>query len=115
MFGIPAGKLLAEVNGNSMTYTNIESANTDYVRDTLMGYLREIEEALSDLIPRGQTVKFKVEELLRADRKTRYEGHNLALAGQPFKTVNEIRAEEGLPPIAGGDVLPTKESVTKTP
>jgi HK97 family phage portal protein len=109
MFGIPASKLLAEVNGNSMTYTNMESANTDYVRDTLMGYLREIEEALSDLIPRGQSVKFKVEELLRADRKTRYDGHSIALAGQPFRTVNEIRAEEGLPPIPGGDVLPKKK------
>ncbi|MFC9846648.1 phage portal protein [Streptomyces sp. NPDC127595] len=98
MFGVPAGKLLAEVNGNSMTYTNLESANTDFVRDTLTSYLIEIEEALSDLIPRGSVVRFKVDALLRADKATRYATYSTALASG-FMTVDEIRKEEGLPPM----------------
>lgn len=103
MFGIPAGKLLAEVNGNSMTYTNLESATTDFIRDTLTAYLSEIEDALSDLIPRGQVVRFKVDALLRADKETRYTTYKIALdAG--FMTIDEVRAEEGLPPMQKQEV-----------
>ncbi|MCX4577947.1 phage portal protein [Streptomyces sp. NBC_01571] len=99
MFGIPASKLLAEVNGNSMTYQNLEQANTDFIRDTLAAYLTEIEQALTDLIARGQTVRFKLDALLRADKKTRYETYAIATGGQPFMEVNEVRAEEGLSPM----------------
>ncbi|GAA0332928.1 phage portal protein [Streptomyces turgidiscabies] len=110
LFGVPAAKLLAEVNGNSMTYQNLSEANTDFIRDTLSAYIKVIEEALTDLIPRGQSVRFKVEALLRADQKTRYETHAIAI-DKGIKTVNEVRAEEGLPPI---DEPTPKEDTTKT-
>lgn len=101
MFGIPASKLMAAVEGNNMTYSNMEQVNTEYVQDTLMGYIKPIEEALSDLIPRGQKVKLKVDGLMRADTASRYN----ALATATWLTVNEKRALDNLPPLPGGDTL----------
>lgn len=98
MFGIPATYLHAEVGGNSMTYTNMEQVDIAYVRYTLTAYLNEIEEALTELLPRGQMCRFKVEALLRADIKTRYEAYKLAL-DTGFMTLEEVRASEGLPPL----------------
>lgn len=96
LLGIPASLLLAAVEGNSQTYSNVEQDWIAYVRFSLMNVLREIEEALTSVIPRGQTARFNIDALLRSDTKTRYEGHNLALSGG-WKTVDEIRSIENLP------------------
>jgi HK97 family phage portal protein len=100
LFGIPAIYMLAD-GGNSMTYTNSIQVDIAFVRYTLTQYLIEIEQALSELLPRGQDARFVVEGLLRADQKTRFEGYAIA----PHLTINEMRAIEGLPPIEGGDAL----------
>lgn len=97
LFGIPPHLMLAAVEGSSMTYTNVEQAWQDFIRTTLMGYLRKIELALTELVPRGQTVRFNVETLLRSDTKSRYEAHNLSLGR--WKTVDEIREDENLSPL----------------
>lgn len=100
LFGVPAVYMLAD-GGNSMTYTNSIQADIAFVRYTLSQYVTEIEQAFSELIPRGQDARLIVEGLLRADQKTRFEGYALA----DFMTVNEKRAIEGLPPIEGGNEL----------
>ncbi len=116
MFGIPAAYLLAEVNGNSMTYQSLEQADSQYLRYTLMQYLGEIESALSTLLPRGQVAKFKVDGLLRPDTLTRAKVHQIYRAAGVM-TVNEIRAVEGLDPIPGGDDIkpPTPPSPPALP
>lgn len=103
LLGTPASLLLAAVEGNSQTYSNIEQDWIGYVRFSLMKPLLEIEEALTELMPRGTRARFNTDALLRTDTKTRYEAHNLAL--NRWKTLNEVRHLEGLPPIDGGDVL----------
>lgn len=98
MFGIPAHMLLAAVEGTSMTYTNVADADLTFTRWTLTQYLREIEEAFSTLLPRGQQARFNLDAILRPSTKARYEAHKLALdAG--FLTVAEVRQIEGLPPL----------------
>ncbi|WP_461184035.1 phage portal protein [Trueperella pyogenes] len=98
MFGIPAKKLLVSLEGSSDTYSNAEQENQQFYRETLMGYLREIEEALTFLAPRGTHVRFNVDGLLRADTKTRYEAHQIGInAG--FLTIAEVREIEGLGPM----------------
>lgn len=114
LFGLPASLMLAVIEGNSQSYANVEQDWIAYVRFSLMQYLREIEEALGDLAPRGITVRFNVESLLRTDTKTRFEAHAIALSAK-FKTVNEVRKDEGLPPIAGGDVLALAPAPAATP
>lgn len=99
MFGIPAKMLLAAVDGGSDTYSNAETENRQFVRQTLMAYIAEIEDALSALLPRGQQARYNLDGLLRADTKTRYETHAIGLAAG-FLTTDEVRAIEGLQPIS---------------
>lgn len=100
LFGIPAHMFLAAVEGSSMTYSNMAQADMSFVRWTLMDYLREIEEAFTAILPSTQTARFNLDALIRPDTKTRYEAHKLGIdAGWLDK--DEVRAIEGLPPLAG--------------
>lgn len=104
LFGTPSSLMLANVEGSSQTYANIESEWIAFSRFTLMAYVQEIEEAFSTLLPGAQRVKFNLDALLRSDTLTRYQAHAIGRSAG-FMTVNEIRALENLPPIDGGDVL----------
>lgn len=97
LFGTPASLMLAAVEGSSQTYSNVEQDWLAYVRFTLMGYLVEIEDALSDLLPGAQRARFNIEALLRADTTSRYASYKTAIdAG--FMDKEEVREIEGLPP-----------------
>lgn len=104
LFGMPASIMLAAVEGSSQSYANIEQDFIWYTRFTLSTYTVEIEEAWSELLPYGVRARFNLDSLLRTDTKTRYEAHELGRRAG-FLTINEIRALEGLAPIAGGDTL----------
>jgi phage portal protein BeeE len=47
-------------------------------------------------------VEFVVDGLLRGDTKSRNEAHRTAIMGG-WKSINEVRAEENMAPIEGGD------------
>lgn len=98
IFGVPSSLMLTALDGNSMTYSNVEQEWLGYVRFGLMAYIRPIEEALTALVARGQTVRFNLDTLLRADTKTRYQAHQIALTAG-FLTDDEVRAIENLPPL----------------
>lgn len=95
MFGIPAHMILASLDGNSMTYQNITDAATDFVRWTLMNYLREIEDALSTILPAKTKARFNLDALLRADTNERMQTHKLAIEAGIY-SADEARAIEGL-------------------
>lgn len=80
MFGVPAHMLLASIQGSSMTYQNVADASLDFIRWTVMSYLREIEDALTAILPRGTTARFNLDALLRADAATRMSTHATAIA-----------------------------------
>jgi HK97 family phage portal protein len=96
LFGIPATYLLAAIDGTSMNYTNQEQVDIAFVRYTLMAYLREIEQAFTALIPRGQVARFKVDTLLRTDTKTRMETYEIGLRAGIYQLA-WVQATEGLP------------------
>lgn len=108
LFGIPASLMLAAVEGNSMTYSNIGQAWTEFHRFTLIRYITEIEDAFSDVLPRGTEVKANIEALLRPDTVTRSQLHAAAIQGG-WMSVNEVRAIEGLPPAPDGDFKTAEE------
>lgn len=103
LWGIPSSLMLTSVEGSSRVYANVEQEWIAFVRFTLMAYLRRIEDALTEFTPRGQTVRFNLETLLRADTKTRYEAHAIAISNK-WMDAEEVRAIENLParPIAQG-------------
>jgi HK97 family phage portal protein len=96
LFGVPARLLLTGVDGSSDTYSNLSDEQQTFYRHTLMGYTNAIEDALSNCLPRGNSVRFNYEGLFKADMKTRWEMYDVALAGQPWLTPDEVRAKEGL-------------------
>ncbi|MBB1482499.1 phage portal protein [Tessaracoccus sp. MC1865] len=99
LFGIPAHLMHAVVQGGSMTYMSGQAADLSFVRWTLMSYLREIEEAVTALLPRGQKARFNVNAILRPATKERYEAHRIALE-TGFLTVNEVRQIEDRDPLS---------------
>ncbi|WYA78700.1 portal protein [Exiguobacterium phage phiExGM16] len=98
LFGTPASLMLAAVEGNSQSYSNVEQDWLAYVRFTLMGYLTEIEDALSDLLPGARRARFNVEALLRADTTTRYASYAVGISAG-FLTKEEVRDIEGYGPL----------------
>ena len=98
LFGVPANMMLASVDGNSMTYTNMEQEQIAFVRFTLSQYIVEIESAMSQLAARGVDVEINTDSLLRTDTLTRYQAHQIAIAAG-WMTVDEVRELEDLPPL----------------
>lgn len=98
MFGIPFGMLGAQTEGSSLTYTNVEQEWLAFTKFALSRYLGEIEDAFTELLPRGTRARFNLDAFLRADTTTRYAAHAVALE-KGFMTVNEVRALENLPPL----------------
>lgn len=98
LFGIPAHMLLSVVEGGSMTYMSGQAADLSFSRWTLTQYLREIEEAFTSLLPRGQVARFNMDAVLRPATKERYEAHQIAIKSG-FLTRDEVRAIEGLRPL----------------
>lgn len=99
MFGVPAHMLLAAVPGTSMTYQNVGDAALDFIRWTVMAYLREIEAALTKVMPRTTTVRFNLDALLRADASTRMSTHATAITAGVYDPA-WARRIEGIPTTA---------------
>jgi HK97 family phage portal protein len=101
MFGIAGSLLEYQQPGSSLTYQNLEGEFTKFVRTCLQPlYLEPIEQALSDLLTRSTVARFNVKSFLRADVKTRYEVHGLAI-DKGIYGPDYAQREEGILP---GDV-----------
>lgn len=108
MFGTPASLMLAAVEGSSQTYANVEQDWIAFTRFTLMGYLVEIEDALSELLPGRQRAGFNVEALHRADITTRYAAHKTAIEIGLY-SAEYARGIENIPSAAAGVAASDKE------
>jgi len=88
------------ISVQSMTYSNVESENLNLYRETLMPFIKAIEERLSmgDVSKRGHYAKFSLAGFLRPDTKTRYESYKLAIEAG-FMTIDEARAFEDWKPL----------------
>jgi HK97 family phage portal protein len=101
LYGIPP-HMLGQTDRTTSWGSGIEQQGIGFVRYTLRPWLSCIEAALSTLLPRNQMVKFDVKDLLRGDILARYQAYNQGRTGG-FLSVNEIRDNEDLAPIADGD------------
>jgi HK97 family phage portal protein len=103
ILGLPAYYLGAP--NSSRTYANVEQENLQLVRWSIQPIAERIEQALSDLLVRGQTAKFNYDTLLRTDTLSRYQAHAVGLTNG-FLTVDEVRDMENRDPIQGIDDEP---------
>jgi HK97 family phage portal protein len=98
MFGVPGTMLEHGIEGGGVTYQNVETKWTDFLRSCLLpNYLYPIQAAMTDLLPRSTIAKFDVDDLERADSKTRFETHKLAIESGVYSE-QEARVKEGLEP-----------------
>jgi len=75
MFGVPAMYMGMSIEGQGMTYVNGNEDRIKLYDDGLQQYIVRIEQAISDLLPRGQHAEFNLTEFLRPSQKTRYEAY----------------------------------------
>jgi HK97 family phage portal protein len=115
-FGLPphlAGYL------DNAHFDNIEEQDRALLVFTLAPMLVRKEQELNRKgFPGGERgkyyVKYNVDALLRGQMKERYEAHRNAIQSG-WKTVNEVRALEDLPPLPGGDELPKPAAIWGKP
>jgi HK97 family phage portal protein len=95
----------------NLTYANVGVAGSEFVRWTGRKWWKRIEKSLQrdvGLFPKaGPTLKvsFDTSDLERGDMKARFEAYKLGVEAH-ILTPNEARAEEGRPPLDGGDEFP---------
>jgi phage portal protein BeeE len=101
IFGMPGHFVEYVQSGTSLTYQTLETAFTELVMVCLAPlYLEPIEQAMSDLLTRSTVARFNVKGFLRADIKTRFEVHGIAIDKGIYDATYAQR-EEGILP---GDV-----------
>jgi HK97 family phage portal protein len=100
--------LMLGTGGDNQTYQNVEAAGINFVRHTLLPWMRRLEDALSELFPYPIVVRFDADELQRADLLTRVRAQQIQIQSGTLSP-NEAREIEGLEPYEGGDnfVAPT--------
>lgn len=97
VFGVSAS--YAGGSNPSRVYANIEDQGLDLLRYGTPGdIIAEFEAVLTLQMPRGQYVKANLDHVLRADTKSRYEAHSIAIASG-FLTRNEVREIEERQPL----------------
>jgi len=107
--GIPPHKI---GDSSRTSFSSLEQENRDYLSSSLSPWLKrwtqEIRRKLFTTAEKdGDThvCEFDSSDLLRTDRAAQAQYNATSLGGAPWKTVNEVREEEGLEPIDGGDEL----------
>jgi HK97 family phage portal protein len=94
--------MIVGTGGDSQTYQNIESAGMNFVRHTLLPWMRRLEDALTELLPQGQFVRLDPDEFQRADMLSRVRAQQLMIMSGTL-TPNEARHDLGREPYDGGD------------
>lgn len=108
MFQLEPEMVGASMTGRtSLTYKNLQDRWLDIKLRAFMPYTSRLEEMLTRLLPRPQKAKLDYEEYLRADVGERYTAYQTGLASG-FLTIEEVRAEEDLPPLGSVETEPVE-------
>lgn len=104
-FHIPLHML--SVQGSNPSYNNIGALNQGYYQQALQEHIESIEELLDHglgLVDAGYGAELDLDSLIRMDPAARMDVAQKGVSGSIFK-IDEARAREDLPPVAGGDVI----------
>lgn len=95
MFGVPPMYLSMAIEGQGMTYINGNEDRTRLYDDGLQQYVVRIQQAITDLLPRGQKAEFNLTEFLRPNQTARFQAYAIGL-DKGFLTIDEVREIEGM-------------------
>lgn len=96
--------MVGDVERSTSWGSGLEEQVLGFQRFVLQPWTSRIEAALSRLLSPGLKVEFDYRQLIAGSPADEID-LLIAQAGGPFRTVNEVRAIQNLPPIEGGDVL----------
>lgn len=105
IFGPGMPEILGYETGGTMTYANIESRMVHLLVLTMNRWFKRVERLLNVMLPTGEYALLNRDAILQTTTIERYRAHQLALADR-WKTVNEVREIEDLPPVPWGDEPP---------
>ncbi|MFA5128553.1 MAG: phage portal protein [Patescibacteria group bacterium] len=92
---------------------NAEVTNYVFALRTIKPRLQRIVDYLNEfLVPRyGENIYLTFKDPVPENRELELEENKAALGGQPYKSVNEVRENDGLPAIENGDAVSTNFSL----
>lgn len=96
--------------GDSQTYQNLETMGVNFLRFTLLPWMRRVEDAISELFPITQVVRFNAEEFMRTDMLTRARIQQLQISSGTLSP-NEARQDNDREPYPGGDAFYVQPAV----
>lgn len=102
LFRIPP-HMIGETEKSSSWGTGIEEQVLGFTKFNLNAWVTCFEQEIGRLLPRGQIAEFSLNDLQRADFKTRWEGYRLGREAGVY-SVNDIREMEGMMPVESGDI-----------
>jgi HK97 family phage portal protein len=97
MFGPGFAEILgyeSSTKGGSLTYANLQSRETHLLVFSLARWLRRCDRLLSCMLPSTQYAKLNRNALLETTAMERFQAYALALGGQAWMNVDEVRALE---------------------
>ena len=94
MFGVPP-HLAGAPSNDSLTYNTVTEDTRAFIRFAVRPWMVRLQQALSDVLPRGQSASISLGEYLQPDLLTRAQAAEIWVRSG-IKTVEEARAEEGL-------------------
>lgn len=105
-FGVPktlAG-LVTEVNRASAEASEYIFAKY-VIEPKIKRYVEFLNKSVVPLFDKTKQIYIDYEEFVPEDREMAIKENQAALGNQSYMTINEVRADKGLPPISGGDVV----------
>lgn len=112
IFGVPP-EMVGGMTTGSLTYSTKQGDGQALYKFTVRPWLVMIEEAISERMRGNIELRFDADDITRVDELTRYRAYNVGIMSG-FLTPNEVRVEEGLPPIEGGDALQRPQAANDT-
>lgn len=101
--------MIGAATADSQTYANVEQRSMEFLQYTVMPWVerwtQELEHKL--LTPKEResyAIRFDLDDIVKADLKTRFEAYKIGLDAR-FLTRNEVREEEEMPPLPGGEAI----------
>ena len=97
--------MLSQTKG--MRGNGITQQAQEYLNYTLSTWIEMWEQRIPFTfdLDDDQFIRLDTDRLLRADLQTRYAANRVALGGTGWRTVNEVRADEGDDGVEGGDTV----------
>jgi HK97 family phage portal protein len=102
IFGPGLAEVLGYETGGSLTYSNRIDRASDLLTFSLNKWLTRLERLIGRMLPASQYYKIDRDALLQMTTLDRYKAHDIALKDS-WKVINEVRADEDMPPVEWGD------------